>query len=156
MIPLARQEVRIARMLVAGLRQPEIARELGIATNTVKTYVARIRAKTGYQRATVQLSFEVVLDRLLRAEHPQLMRPGTSCVAGLLSFVRHSPELSDAVRLMRAGFVDWRWERTRFEDGRRYSEWRARDGMLAVLADGRHLEYRAGRLELEADPPLVP
>lgn len=151
MVPLARQELRIARMIVGGLRQPEIASELGIATNTVKTYVARIRAKTGYQREAVQLSFEVFLDRLLADLGVPYFVPGTACSTGVLAYVDPSPEMRDAVLLMRAGFSDWRFERSYVLEGERRTEWRARDGMPAMVLNGRRLKYRSEILNLRAD-----
>ncbi len=151
MVPLARQEHRIAHMLVSGLSQPEIAADLGIATNTVKTYVARIRAKTGYQREAVQLSFEVFLDRLLAQAPVPRFETGSSCAAGVLAFVRHSPELRDAALLMRAGFSDWSFERSYLQDGMRRTEWRSRDGFPAVVHAGRRLEYRSESLDLLED-----
>lgn len=147
MVPLARQELRIARMIIAGLRQPEIAAELGIATNTVKTYVARIRAKTGYQRELAQLCFEVFLERMLSDAQTYEFRPGATCAAAVFAYVQHSPELSDAVRLMRAGFSDWRFERTFTDGGERCTEWRVRDGEFATIRSG-HLHYRSEILNL--------
>ncbi|MCR9143942.1 MAG: LuxR C-terminal-related transcriptional regulator [bacterium] len=151
MVPLARQELRIARMLVGGLSQPEIGAELGIATNTVKTYVARIRAKTGYQREEVQLSFEVFLDRLLGDRHPPRFEIGASCAEGVLAHLAHSPELRDAALLMRAGFPDWQLERSYVVDGERRTEWRARDGFQAIVIGGRRLRYRSETLDLAGD-----
>jgi DNA-binding CsgD family transcriptional regulator len=151
MVPLARQEYRIAQMLVGGLSQPEIAAELGIATNTVKTYVARIRAKTGYRRDVAQLSFEVFLDRFLSDRFVPRFEAGTVCAAGVLAYVRHSPELRDAALLMRAGFPDWRYERSYVFEGERRTEWRARDGLQAIVHGGQRLRYRSEFLDLSVE-----
>jgi LuxR family maltose regulon positive regulatory protein len=43
--PLSLQEQRVLRLFVAGLSKPEIARELVISTNTVKTHLQRIYRK---------------------------------------------------------------------------------------------------------------
>jgi DNA-binding CsgD family transcriptional regulator len=151
MIPLARQEYRIARMIVGGLRQPEIAAELGIATNTVKTYVARIRAKTGYQRESAQLSFEVFLDRLLQATPVATLDRGISCFGAVFTHVRHIPELRDAARLMRAGFPDWNFHQSYAIRGERYTEWQSREGQIATVRNGRWLHYRSETLRLDED-----
>ena len=151
MVPLARQELRIAWMIVSGLRQSEIATELGIATNTVKTYVARIRAKTGYQRESTQLSFEVFLDRLLREEPVPRLEAGTSCYAAVLNAVRHVPELRDAVRLMRAGYAGLVYQRSLLLEGERRTEWKTTDGIPALVIAGRYLHYRSEILEIHED-----
>jgi LuxR family maltose regulon positive regulatory protein len=43
--PLSAQEQRVLRLLAAGLTNPEIARELVVSTNTVKTQVQSIYRK---------------------------------------------------------------------------------------------------------------
>ncbi len=43
--PLSPQEQRVLRLLAAGLSNPEIARELVVSTNTVKTQVKSIYRK---------------------------------------------------------------------------------------------------------------
>jgi LuxR family maltose regulon positive regulatory protein len=43
--PLSRQEQRVLRLLVAELSYPEIARELVVSVNTVKTQVSSIYRK---------------------------------------------------------------------------------------------------------------
>ncbi|MCL5995634.1 MAG: LuxR C-terminal-related transcriptional regulator [Chloroflexi bacterium] len=43
--PLSQQEVRVLRLLVAGLSNTDIARELVVSTNTVKTHVRNIYRK---------------------------------------------------------------------------------------------------------------
>lgn len=43
--PLSQQEVRVLRLLVAGMSNPDIARELTVSTNTVKTHVKSIYRK---------------------------------------------------------------------------------------------------------------
>jgi LuxR family maltose regulon positive regulatory protein len=43
--PLSTQEVRVLRLLAAGLSNPEIARELIVSVNTVKTQVQSIYRK---------------------------------------------------------------------------------------------------------------
>jgi len=45
--PLSGQEKRVLRLLAAGLSTPEIARELVISANTVKTHVKNIYSKLG-------------------------------------------------------------------------------------------------------------
>ena len=43
--PLSQQEIRVLKLLVAGLSNGEIARELVVSTNTVKTHVKNIYRK---------------------------------------------------------------------------------------------------------------
>jgi LuxR family transcriptional regulator, maltose regulon positive regulatory protein len=43
--PLSAQELRVLRLLAAGLSNPEIARELVVSTNTIKTQVKSIFRK---------------------------------------------------------------------------------------------------------------
>ena len=43
--PLSQQEIRVLKLLVAGLSNGEIARELVVSTNTVKTHVKSIYRK---------------------------------------------------------------------------------------------------------------
>ncbi len=43
--PLSPQEQRVLRLLAAGLSNPEIARELVVSTNTIKTQVKSIYRK---------------------------------------------------------------------------------------------------------------
>jgi LuxR family maltose regulon positive regulatory protein len=43
--PLSRQELRVLRLLVAGLANADIARELVVSTNTIKTHVKSIYRK---------------------------------------------------------------------------------------------------------------
>jgi LuxR family maltose regulon positive regulatory protein len=43
--PLSQQEVRVLRLLAAGLSNADIARELIVSTNTVKTHVKSIYRK---------------------------------------------------------------------------------------------------------------
>ena len=43
--PLSQQEIRVLRLLVAGLSNGEIASELVVSTNTVKTHVKSIYRK---------------------------------------------------------------------------------------------------------------
>jgi LuxR family maltose regulon positive regulatory protein len=43
--PLSEQEQRVLRLLAAGLSNPEIAEQLVISVNTVKTHVKNIYAK---------------------------------------------------------------------------------------------------------------
>ncbi len=45
--PLSQQEVRVLRLLAAGLSNTDIARELVVSTNTVKTHVKSIYRKLG-------------------------------------------------------------------------------------------------------------
>jgi LuxR family maltose regulon positive regulatory protein len=45
MEPLSQQELRVLRLLAAGLSNPEIARELVVSTNTIKTQVKSIYHK---------------------------------------------------------------------------------------------------------------
>ena len=42
---LSQRERKVLRLLVAGLSTPEIARELGVSINTVKTHVKKIYQK---------------------------------------------------------------------------------------------------------------
>ena len=43
--PLSSQEQRVLRLLVAGMSNPEIARELVVSTNTIKTQIQSIYRK---------------------------------------------------------------------------------------------------------------
>jgi LuxR family maltose regulon positive regulatory protein len=43
--PLSPQEQRVLRLLAAGLSNPEIAHELVVSVNTVKTHLQRIYQK---------------------------------------------------------------------------------------------------------------
>ncbi len=43
--PITGQEMRVLRLLAAGLTNPDIARELVVTTNTVKTHVKSIYRK---------------------------------------------------------------------------------------------------------------
>jgi LuxR family maltose regulon positive regulatory protein len=43
--PLSRQELRVLRLLVAGLSNADIAQELVVSANTVKTHVKSIYRK---------------------------------------------------------------------------------------------------------------
>ncbi|GHO71713.1 hypothetical protein KSC_106050 [Ktedonobacter sp. SOSP1-52] len=48
--PLSAQERRVLRLLVAGQSNPEIARELIISVNTVRTHVQSVYRKLGVHR----------------------------------------------------------------------------------------------------------
>jgi LuxR family maltose regulon positive regulatory protein len=45
--PLSPQELRVLRLLVAGLTNAEIAQELVVSINTVKTHVKHLYEKLG-------------------------------------------------------------------------------------------------------------
>ena len=48
---LSQQELRVLRLLVAGLSNADIARELVVSTNTIKTHVKSIYRKLNRQFA---------------------------------------------------------------------------------------------------------
>jgi LuxR family maltose regulon positive regulatory protein len=50
--PLSERELEVLRLIVAGLSNPEIARELVIAVSTVKSHVNHIYGKLGVERRT--------------------------------------------------------------------------------------------------------
>ena len=47
--PMTRREKEILRLLCDGLSRKEICDELGITINSVKTHLANILSKTGYE-----------------------------------------------------------------------------------------------------------
>ena len=49
---LSRREGQVVRLLCRGLRDKEIAAELGLAEPTVRTYVSRVLVKTGATNRT--------------------------------------------------------------------------------------------------------
>lgn len=149
MPPLAKQEMRVARMLVAGLRQPEIAHELGIAPSTVKTHIARIRTKTGFDRRTHAVSFEVFLYELLREQPVRPLERGVRTYEALVRAVEHVAVLRDAVRLVRAGYPDWTFHQSYHHAGEHFSEWLTREGIVATVRRHRELTHRGIEILLD-------
>ena len=49
---LTPREIEVVKLIVEGLRYKEIAAELGLSYETVKTYVGRIRKKLGVSSKT--------------------------------------------------------------------------------------------------------
>lgn len=45
--PLSPRECQVIQLLISGLTQKEIAREMGISPRTVHCYLERVRGKTG-------------------------------------------------------------------------------------------------------------
>lgn len=61
---LTDRELEVIRALALGMKYEEIARDLGITTNTVKYHIKNLMQKTGY-RNTLQLVADVVEKRLI-------------------------------------------------------------------------------------------
>lgn len=74
---LSPREREILALLARGLSNKELARELSVSENTIKTHLANLYAKLGVGRRTQAL---VVAQRLGLAQaagdHPQITRPG--------------------------------------------------------------------------------
>jgi DNA-binding CsgD family transcriptional regulator len=51
-VKLTPRELDVVRLIVAGLRYREIAEELGLSYETIKTYVGRIRKKLSVDSKT--------------------------------------------------------------------------------------------------------
>lgn len=48
-VGLTPREQEVSSLVVRGLSQPDIGARLGISTSTVKTYVFRVKEKTGHK-----------------------------------------------------------------------------------------------------------
>jgi DNA-binding CsgD family transcriptional regulator len=74
---LSPREREVLALLARGLSNKELARELSVSENTVKTHLANLYAKLGVGRRTQALA---VAQRLGLAhptgDHPQITRPG--------------------------------------------------------------------------------
>jgi LuxR family transcriptional regulator, maltose regulon positive regulatory protein len=67
--PLRDSELRVLRYLPTNLTAPEIARELYVSTNTVKTHMRNVYAKLGTHRRT---------ETIARARDLGLLAPSAS------------------------------------------------------------------------------
>jgi DNA-binding CsgD family transcriptional regulator len=74
---LSPREREILGLLARGLSNKELARELSVSGNTVKTHLANLYAKLGVSRRTQALAVARTLgERPATGDHPQITRPG--------------------------------------------------------------------------------
>lgn len=74
---LSPREREILALLARGLSNKELARELSVSENTIKTHLANLYAKLGVGRRTQALAVAQRLGMAVPAgDHPQITRPG--------------------------------------------------------------------------------
>jgi len=89
MEPLSESELRVLRYLPTNLSAPEIAGELYVSVNTVKTHIRNLYAKLGTHRRAEAVSLARTLGLLAPSAHSlRLAASGASERAGLASRVR--------------------------------------------------------------------
>jgi len=67
--PLTKSEIRVLRYLPTNLSAPEIARELSVSVNTVRTHVRHLSAKLGTHRRTEAVAHARALGLLAPSPH---------------------------------------------------------------------------------------
>ena len=91
--PLSGSEVRVLRYLPTNLTAPEIARELSVSPNTVRTHIKSLYAKLGtHGRATA-----VERARAQRSGLPLVRVGARTCVDAQLHLERHADRFSPGV-----------------------------------------------------------
>ena len=90
--PLSQCEIRVLRYLPTNLSGREIARELSVSLNTVRTHMRHIFAKLGVHRRTEA----VTRARALGLLAPSPARPEVSCLRAAASVSAHDLPLSAA------------------------------------------------------------
>lgn len=74
---LSPREREVLDLLARGLSNKELARELSVSGNTVKTHLANLYAKLGVSRRTQALAVAQALgQRPAAGDHPQITPPG--------------------------------------------------------------------------------